>query len=306
VTAVAERPAVAMPRRRPVVVLARLEAKRFARHPLFLGGTAFCAFVTVTTGNDAKASVLAGDGFFPALFVGVASMVVAYRLTRSTRRSAEALDAAPTPDTTRTAALCLACLVPAAAGAFWLLFMLFAVHRWPPQPWLLGTFGPGDRVAILAGESVLPCLGAPLLGVAAARWIRHPGGVLALLIVVLGWVSAGLAVAVNSAGGLLSTALRLGTPFTFFATSGRGNRTLDNWPGSPWWYLLELAALCALAAVAALLHGAADGARTRLLRVGALCLAAGLVAYLLAVTGGLSRVVTIHPDGTRTTAAAQK
>ncbi len=304
-TSVSQRSTVAMSRPRTLGVLARIEARRFARHPLFLAGVALCGFATIYVANDAKSDVLGGDGFFPALFVGVVSMVVAYRLTRSTRRSAEALDAVPTAATTRTGALCLACLVPAAVGMLWLAFMLFAIRRWPPQPWMFGTFGPGDRVAILAGESVLACLGAPLLGVAAGRWFRFPGGAVLLLLGVVGWVTAGFAVAINTSGGLLPTGLRLSTPFTFFLTTGRGSRSLDSWTGSPEWYLLWLVALCGLAAIAALLHGATDTARTRLLRVGALCLAVGLLAYALAVTGGLSRVVTVHPDGTRTTAAAR-
>lgn len=304
-TTVAERPAAPAPARVTLGALARLEAARFARHPLFLGGVAICAFAAVMMGNDAKPDLLSGDGFFPALFVGIASMVVAYRLTRSTRRSSEALDAAPTSEPTRTAALCCACLVPAAMGALWLGYMLFAMHWWPPQPWMFGTFGPGDRVAILAGESVLPCLGAPLLGVAAGRWIRFSGGALLLIVVVVGWVTAGVTATLNTPDTGLAAALRLSAPFTFFSTTGKGSRTLDSWPGSPWWYLLWLVALCALATVAALLHGAGERTRQRLLRVGAPVLVAGLVAYALAVGGGLGQVVTVHPDGTSTTQTAK-
>lgn len=304
-TIVADRRTVVASGRVTLGVLARLEAKRFARHPLFLGGAAFCAFTAVSMGNAAKPDIVSGDGFFPALFVGVASMVVAYRQTRSTRRSVEALDAAPTPEPTRTAALCCACLVPASAGALWLGYELFAVHRWPLQPWMYGTFGPGDRVAILAGQSVLACLGAPLLGVAAGRWFRFPGGALLLIVAVVGWVTAGVAGIISVPDAVFATPLRLSAPFTFFATTGRGSRTLDSWPGSPWWYLLWLVALCALATVAALLHGAAGQTRTWLLRVAAAVLVAGLLAYVLAVAGGLGHVVTVHPDGTRTTVAAK-
>ncbi len=303
-TAVATRPRVPAPGS-TLRVLAGVEARRFARHPLFLAGVATCVIPTVTAANDANSDVLGGDGFFPALLVGVVSMVVAYQLTRSTRRSAEALHAVPTAATTRTGALCLACVVPAAAGVLWLAVKLIAIHRWPPQPWMFGTFGLGDRFAILAGESVLACLGAPLLGVAAGRWLRIRGGAVLLVAGVTGWVTAGFAVALNSTGGLLATGLRLSTPFTVFLTSGKGYRSLDSWTGSPWWYLLWLVALCGLATIAALLHGATGGTRTRLLRVGALFVIVGLLAYGLAVTGGLRRTVTVHPDGTRTAAAAR-
>jgi hypothetical protein len=123
ITDVATRPPVRLPGQPTLGVLARIEAVRFARHPLFLAGVAACAVPTAFMANDATSDVLGGDGFFPALLVGVVSMVVAYQLTRSTRRSAEALDAVPTAAPTRTAALCLACLVPAAAGV-----LLAGVH----------------------------------------------------------------------------------------------------------------------------------------------------------------------------------
>jgi hypothetical protein len=94
---------------------------------------------------------------------------------------------------------------------------------------MFGTFGPGDRFAILARQSVVACLGAPLLGVAAGRWLRFRGGAVLLVTGVVGWVAAGFAAALNSS-------------------------------------------------IAALLHGATHTTRLRLLRVGALCVAVGLLA----------------------------
>lgn len=304
-TAPAQVPVPVVPAARTWLVLARFEARRLVRSPVFLAGAAICGVATVSSTSNRTADILAGDGFFPALFVGVVSMVVAHRLTGSMRRSEEVLVAAPTPVTARTASLCAACLIPAAAGLLWLAYVLFALHRWAPQPWTFGTFGATDRVAILGGESVLACLGAPLLGVAAARWLRFRGAAVLLVAAVVGWVAVASAVAIGTTGGLPATALRLSAPFAFFLTSGRGYRTLDSWTGSPVWYAVELVALCALAAVGALLSGAEELPRRRLLGVGAACLAAVLLAYALAVTGGLSHVVTTSRDGTRTTAAAR-
>lgn len=52
----------------------------------------------------------------PAFFLG---SFVGVRLTRSLARSSEAVDASPADGVTRTAALCLACLVPGAVALAW-------------------------------------------------------------------------------------------------------------------------------------------------------------------------------------------
>ena len=55
----------------------------------------------------------------PAFFIGLTSLVVLARQTRSTEAAAEAMNAAPGTEGRRTLALALACLVPAAAGLVW-------------------------------------------------------------------------------------------------------------------------------------------------------------------------------------------
>jgi hypothetical protein len=84
--------------------LARLEAVRYARHPVFLVGLLF----GVLAGAGERGPIELDFQVIPAFFIGVFGIVIAARLTRSTDRSGPIVDAAPASQTKRTAALCLA------------------------------------------------------------------------------------------------------------------------------------------------------------------------------------------------------
>lgn len=283
--------------------LVRTESRRFARHPLVLLGFVLTAVSLATTVRAASTDLLAGAGFFPALLLGVLPMVAAYRLAGSTRPSEEALAAAPVSGAARTAAVCMACLVPAAAGAVWLVLTLVAVRVWPPAPWMYGELGSVERVVVLATESVVAALGGALLGVAAGRWLRFPGGVVVVLLAVLGWVSLGISVSLDGAPSTVARAVHLSAPFTFFADVPGTYPAIDTWPGSPTAYLVYLLALCGLAAAAAVLHDAQGALRSRLLRIGAGVLVVAVVAWVLAFSTGLDHVVRARPDGSHVAVA---
>jgi len=283
--------------------LTLVEAERFARHPLFLTGLGLCGLTTALTVRNRAPDMV--TGFLPAVFIGVFSMLVAYRLTRSTGASAEAVDAAPTPPTIRTAALCLACLVPTAAGAAWLALFSTALSVRPPARWAYGTFGTADVLAMLASQSVIACLGASLLGVAAGRRLRFPAAAPVLVIAVVGWAILAPQPTFNDSTARLSTALRLFSPFAFFQSVGPGNAYMESYPGSPIWYVGWLLALCGLAVVAALLPELGRVGPRRLVTAGAGCLLLGVTCYLLAVSGGLDAPVRVAPDGSRTIVTAR-
>ena len=279
-----------------LLALARLEARRFARHPAFLAGVALLGW-GLWAGLNHKSTDAYSTGVEPAFLVGVFGMVVAFRLTQSTRRSSEALNSAPTPAPVRTAALCIACLVPAAVGGLSLVAILTVDHV--QGSWAYGTFGTGDRFAIFAGQTVVACLGGPLLGVAAGRWLRFPGAAILLVVSVVGWVTVANGLSTNSQNGTPQLLFRLFSPFAFFTTiDTRPDVRVECWRGSPWWYLVWLLVLCALAAVAAMLRGADEPARATLLRIFGALLVVAVVAYVLAVTGGLDQAVYVFPDST--------
>jgi hypothetical protein len=85
--------------------------------------------------------------------------------------------------------------------------------------------------------------------------------------------------------------LRLFAPFAFFTL--RGNTAhLTTWRGSPWFFLGWQLALCAIAVLVALLRGAEERARLRIIRALGVAGAVAVVMLVLAATGGFTHAVT--------------
>ena len=88
--------------RSPLLVLAAVEARRFALHPLFL----ICAgFMVLGVDYQIHADFYANKDISglelslgPAWLMGLGGMIVAYRLTRSTRRAEEAMAGVPSDE----------------------------------------------------------------------------------------------------------------------------------------------------------------------------------------------------------------
>lgn len=293
-SAVGTIPAVTVP-------LARLEMARMARHPVLIAGTLFGVVSTLMAVQDMRQN-LTGDILgmpVTALTVGVPAMIAAQRLTRSFHGSEELVDAAPTSSTTRTAALCASALVPAVIASAWLVFYYAADTRlWTTPDWMLGTLSPADLAAILTGHTVVAAVGGTLLGVAAGRWWRFRGAVAVLVVVVAVW-TLGVIGAFSSEGVPASWTrwVRLFTPVNAFSNPAPSHTAYDTLTGSPLWYLGWLVTLCGLAAVAALLKGSEGATRRRLVRIGAVVLAASALTYGLAVAGGNAEIVRTYPDG---------
>lgn len=246
--------------------LAGLEARRYARHPLFLFGVAFLVLGQVAVVDDASAQEV--GSYFPAAMLGLLGVFVAYRLTRSTGGAADAVEAAPADGVVRTAALCLACLVPGAVAVLWLVSQLVAWEVWTPVSGFYPATSAGYRIGTLAA-GVVAAVGGPLVGVLIGRWLRFPGAALLGAAALVGWVllaSGALALEPSR----LATLLRLNAPAAAWTTAPRPEGPYWLAGGSPWAYLAYLVGLCGLAAVAAMLHDAVGRRRSRLLRAGVL------------------------------------
>jgi hypothetical protein len=247
----------------------------------------------------------------PSFFIGVFGIVVAARLTASTRSSRQVLDASPVSGPRQTAALCLACVVPAVAGLVVVLLHRAFVMADPYPDFVYGTFSPGARLLITVVIPVVACAGGPLLGVAVGRWLRFPGAALLVVVLVTFWsmVSAYLPTQSWQSDAFASRLLHLAAPYTAFASGNGDGETpvtvVTSYPGSPLWHTIWTVALCALAVCAGLWRGAEGRTLSRVKRATLLSASLALVALVLAATTGHQHFSETSEEGT-TTLATQK
>lgn len=288
-----------------------IEARRFARHPLFLLGalltyaaTALAMFsptYTAISGEDLPTDLL-GFTIMPAFFIGMTSLIVAARLTRSTEVSLEAVSTAPGTEARRTLAVAGACVVPLIAGVIWLVELLILVQvrgHYPQEMWF-GNVPALDVWAVLISCGVVSCLGGALLGVLVGRWLRFPGAAIVTVVAVVAVVMGGQMWYAYEDG---ASRFRLFLPWVMwhpgtFAEEG-GYQGIPQFsqaflPGNATAYLVYVLALCALAVGGAVWHDRT--ARTPHLRwvlIGLIAFAA--LAMLLAMTTGNQEILISDP-----------
>lgn len=263
---------------RSLAALAMADARRFARHPLFLFSAGLVLVITgIGITNHEVANVGVEGTVLPAFMFGVVGFVVAHRLTTALRRSGDLADTAPVSSQRRTLALCLACLAPTAGGMAVVILVVVFGAIWPPSL-------PGGHVAwfgyesnltiwsILFGDVVLAALGGPLLGVALARWAPFRGSaLLGMCLLVIGVVSV----------STLPAPWYAASPWVVFndetLRNGEYQTSFVRAAVSPVWWSGYAACLCGLAVVAALLRDPAH--RRGLVAMGGLLvtLAAGFL-----------------------------
>jgi hypothetical protein len=267
--------------------LAARETRRFVLNPVLLFAVAITAWWTWAGRGTAVADIGLVNAF-TAIFLGGFGMMATFWLTRSMHASEPVAGVTPVTLPARTAALCAVAIVPFACGCLALIAFL---HFHPASDPAYGAFSPPARVAVLAGQIVIPALGGPLVGIALGRWVRFPGAAFVLLVVLWAWVSLVTSVSMSHPDSAPVAVLRLFAGFTFFALhSDSGGVTA--WRGSPWFFLGWQLALCAIAVLLALLRGAEGPVRSRVIRALGIAGAAAVILLGLAAAGGFTHAVT--------------
>jgi hypothetical protein len=222
--------------------LALRQGRRMLRHPVLLLGAAWFVVgfgVGAPSTPYDRYSMVTG---MIAFMLGPVSFFAANLVASSDRRcgAEEWTPSLPMPAVHRTAALLLACLVPATVAG---LIDLVAV----------ALFGPLEETMPLLWQHVasvpLVVLGATVLGVAVARLLPWPGVSLAVMV--------GL-VAFNARVAGDHSYLGFYVDFAEWTPNSAAYAAVipAMVPGSPSWHLVYLAALCGLAACGALLRDA--------------------------------------------------
>lgn len=269
-------------------VLGRLEARRYATHPLFLIGLGITV-ATSATGPDPDTSSLF-HAIVPAGAIGLLGIVVMWLLARRSDAAARAAGAVPVGERTRTAALALAIAVPFLAGLAWWIWALVAYELQPPTPDGF-PFGPADDArwvgAVLFALGPLACVGGPMLGLLLARWTtgRAAPAVAVVVVVALTIVMQGIF------DPLIR--VRVVMPWTYWGgplgVEGDAERMVVL-PGSPYWWVAYVACLSAGALILALLHDG-ERPRRRLVALAGIVGAVAVAACLLAMWTGTPEVL---------------
>ncbi|GAA1973226.1 hypothetical protein GCM10009798_38060 [Nocardioides panacihumi] len=274
--------------RATLLALAKADARRYARHPLFVLPCVLLIVLMIVDYVQNK-----GGGTNPmvatmtiAFLLGVFGFVIAHRLTTSLRRTRELVGTVPVDHQARTLSLCLACLVSGMAGAACAVHMLIVNALWPPQgippsapvTWF-GDYPAVDVLATLILMGPLAALGGPLLGVAVARWAPFRGSAL-LGVVVL--VVATAIPASDDRGGAERLASAWPVLMDEHVENGKVLSTTFVASIEPVWALGWVLCLCGLAVVAALLR---DPAHRRVLVIAGAALTLGAaVSFALALS----------------------
>jgi hypothetical protein len=266
--------------------MALIEARRMARHPVFVLGVALGfvvlgLYVTLVD-DETGVPVVLTLPLLGAFYIGLASVIAAALLTRSTEVAVEAVATAPGTEARRTLALAAAGIPPFLAGLVFsvALVVLAKVIGVAPQEWWFGTL-PDWQVWSIVLMCPVACLDGALLGVLAGRWLRFRGAsavvVVALIVVTL----LGQAALLDTAG----SEWRLWVPWAVWHTGDNPDGTQTLIAGNPAAYLGYLLALGALAVLGAMWHDRT--ARTPRFRalVAAVAVAAVALFVLAATTG---------------------
>ena len=266
--------------------MALIEARRMARHPVFLLGALLGLVVlglyVVLVADETGIVVVLTLPLLGAFYTGLTTVIAAALLTRSTEVAVEAVATAPGTEARRTLALAAAGIPPLVAGLVYsaALVVLAQVVGVAAQEWWFGTL-PDWQVWSIVLQCPVACLDGALLGVLVGRWLRFRGASAVVVVALIVVTVLGQSPFLDTSG----SEWRLWAPWAIWHTGDNADGTQTLVAGNPAAYLGYLLALGALAVLGAMWHDRT--ARTPRLRAIIAAVAVTAVAFfVLAATTG--------------------
>jgi len=228
------------------LLLARMEMIRYALRPAFVLGAGL-TLAALLPYLDAGEPVDELSMIAPAALIGLIGITVSAQRVWASDRCADAAGSTPVPMATRTLAHLAACLVPFAVG---LTFVAVSYARYltdpPPPSGYAALMSDGWVLAVWFALGAVSCLGGPVLGVLIARMTNRRA---APILTTVGLVA--LAIVFQGLFEPLRR-IRVFMPWTYwggpFGIDGDPQRSIVL-TGSPYWWVLYLLTLCAVAAL---------------------------------------------------------
>jgi hypothetical protein len=280
----------------PLGALARQEMRNYLKSGLFWVGLALTTLGFAQqflfpdkSGTDFGAAWL---GLVIAAGIGLFGIGVMTGMVRRSDRLAAAAGAAATSERERTLALASAVVVPATAGfVFWLVEVVGFYVQGHDVPNAYDGVPDAHLHAFSFGQGVMASIGGPVLGLVAARYLRSRGMAVLLSVVMI-------TVTILMQGIFQSTlSWRMVWVWTQWAgPTGLDGDTLGGedafglFPGSPYFWIAYLAAVCTLGVLAALYHDP-ESDRQAYRKAMAAVAAVAVVCVLLSMAFGVDGVI---------------
>ena len=280
----------------PLATLTRQEIRGYLTSQLFWVGLALTilAFVQqfLFPDQDGRRDGALWLGLAIAAGLGVFGIGVMVGMVRRSDQLAGAAGASAVSERDRTLALAGAVVVPGTVGlVLWVVEWIGFWIQGYDMPNAFDGVSNGHLLASTFGQSVMAAVGGPLLGLVAARYLRFRGmaALLSVTMIIVTILMQGIFESTIS-WRVVWVWTQWGGPVSLDGDTMGGDDAVGFLPGSPYFWVLYLAALCVLGVLAAVHHDP-ESDRPAIRRALVAVAAAAAVFAALSITLGADSII---------------